>query len=330
MIHLHSSAFSLLASWLLIFQPLTAAAAAVAAIIVVPPPDLAICPREMSPSSGKLHSQAGNSNDSEAFVRACFYEHEEYKIWRYRDDRDLKIEPAGVPGVRETIEAWDAETQLWSPQWYDGEAFAVYVESEEQKPLADDEEEKGEEGSRTKIVTKIVREYDIHVVQNSRPEPLTRSRFKQCMADPANCPESLKLKFWLVKCAFRQIISLLSLLLPMAIGELVAWTITGRVTGLWAGLVWSHIREQYPRVAAAQESGDELLRAITRLNCGCELPFSRDPYLDMLDWRYRMLLAVFLVSRSARMIFQRRYGESIPDLFALGTLAYLYRISCIS
>ncbi|KAK6210432.1 ubiquitinyl hydrolase 1 [Pestalotiopsis sp. IQ-011] len=326
MIRLHASAFTLLASWLLTSQPLAAAAAA--ATIVVPPPDLAICPPEMSPSSGKLHSQGGNKNDSEIFICACFSEHEEYKIWRYRDDRGLRIEAAGgVPGVRETVEAWDAETQLWSPQWCDGEAVAVYVESEGQKVLAGGGTDEGGGGPQTTIVTKIVREYDVHVVQDSRPEGLTRSRLRRCAADPANCPESLKRKYWLIKCAFRQMTSFLSLLLPIAIGELVAWTMAARITGLWATLTCSHLAGQYLRVAAIQESGDELLRAITRWNCGCELPFSRDAYLDMLDWRYRMLLAVFLVARWVRMISQRRYGESYPDLYALGTLAYLYRTS---
>lgn len=325
MIHLRPPAFSLLASCLLISQPLAATAAAV---ITVPPPDTLICPPEMSPSSGKLHSQAGNSNASETFIRACFYEHEKYKIWRYRDDRGLRIEPAdGVSDVvRETIEAWDAETELWSPQWYDGEAVAVYVESEDQKPLAGDGTEERGGGPQTKIVTKIVQEYDIHVIQDSRPEALTRAHFRECTINPANCPESVKLKFWFVKCTIKQVTSLLVLLIQVVVGELTVRMVVGRGAGVWTELTWSHFAAQHPRIAAGQEVGDELLRVITRWNCGCELTISRDPYLDMLDGRYRMLLAVFLVARWARRIAQRRYIESYPDLFALGTLTYLYRI----
>ncbi|KAI0159112.1 hypothetical protein BJ166DRAFT_593311 [Pestalotiopsis sp. NC0098] len=316
MIYLNPTASSLLASWLLISQPLAAAAAA----ITVPPPDTLICPPEISPSSGSLHSQAGNSNDSEAFIRACFYEHEEYKIWRYRDDQGLRIEPGGgvpgAPGVRETIEAWDAETQLWSPQWYDGEDVAVYVESEEQKPLAGDGWEEGEGGPCTKIVTKI----------DSRSEALTRARFRECTINPANCPESVKLKFWFVKCTIKQMSSLVVLLIQIAIGELAVRVVAGRGAGVWTELTWSHFAAQHPRIAAGQEVGDELFRAITRWDCGCELPLSRDPYLDMLDARYRMLLAVFLVARWVRRIIQRRYFESYLDLFAFGILAYLCRI----
>lgn len=229
--------------------------------------------------------------------------------------------------MREIIEAWDAETQLWSPQWYDWEeTVAVYVESEGQKPLAGNGAEEGKGGPRTKIVTKIVREYDIHIIQDARPEALTRARFKECTINPANCPESVKLKFWFVKCTIKQMSSLVVLLIQVVIGELAVRVVAGRGAGGWTELTWSHIAAQYPRVAAGQEVGDELLRVITRWNCGCELTISRDPYLDMLDGRYRMLLAVFLVARWVRRIVQGHYFESYLDFFAFGTLAYLCRI----